>query len=310
MKKTTKRNILSITLVLVGFFLSDWMVGQIGKALRDHLPDYGGKLTKSNYVATRVDKDVIIMGSSRAAHHYVPDILKQNIDSLLDVDYSIYNAGVNGHFLGYNCCWLECLLQRHQPKLLILDMGDSFLYGDNIEVLTDLFPLYDENQIVKRYLDESGLKDRIKLQFNHYRYNSTFVRYLNGYRTSRKVDDGYEPLYGVMSDKQSQEVLSRKDTKIKKVNELSKNRFQSVLRLCREKNVPLIVVTSPRFGKDTPNSLTASLCKENGIPFIDMESSSFFNEHHELFQDAGHLNDEGAKVYTRLFLKELNGVLK
>ena len=48
-----------------------------------------------------------------------------------------------------------------------------------------------------------------------------------------------------------------------------------------------------------------NFCNQNNVPFIDDSHHPFFEEHPEYFYDNFHLNVDGAKIYTQLFLQEL-----
>ena len=75
--------------------------------------------------------------------------------------------------------------------------------------------------------------------------------------------------------------------------------------------VKMIVVESPKYritgGESLSADLMKSLCEEYGVRFIDNSQIPFFLEHPELFNDITHLNDDGAKVYTEMFLEEIGG---
>ena len=95
------------------------------------------------------------------------------------------------------------------------------------------------------------------------------------------------------------------------VSETKIERFRSVLSRVREKGVKIIVVDSPRYittsGTCASVDIIKSLCKEYGARFIDNSQLAFFLERPELFNDATHLNDDGAKIYTEMFLEEISG---
>lgn len=71
----------------------------------------------------------------------------------------------------------------------------------------------------------------------------------------------------------------------------------------------MIVVDSPKFKKRDKNNLSAvkmqELCQQYGSIFLDNSQLTYFLEHPELFNDATHMNDDGAKIYTELFLKQI-----
>ncbi len=310
MKKDLKKIVINGIFILIGLFIIDIVIGKFGEIFIEKLPNYGGQLTKVNYITNRLKKDVIIVGSSRASHHYIPEMIKSNIDSLLHVDYSIYNAGVNGHPLDYNCCWIECILSRYLPKIIILDAADASLQDEVLsKELYDLNPYYGNNKIVTKYIDKIGVKEQIKLQLNQYKFNEKFIRYINGFISNNAENDGYEPLFGVMMKKQLKNKVSEEKQGNDKICYTTDSNFRNVLKLCNQKSITLVVVSSPRFRYNESNSIIAKICSEYNVPYIDMMKVSYFDEHPELFQDEDHLNDSGAKEFTALFLKQLKPYL-
>lgn len=166
---------------------------------------------------------------------------------------------------------------------------------------------YNNNRFVKQYLDALGLEERVKMSSSMYRYNrkianiaASFLRKSNGLL-------GYQPLYKKMT------ILPERDTVVagthRSIDEYSLNNFTRVLQTARDKEVPLIIVSSPRFAPLDNNELLDSICHQFGIPHIELYNLELFNSHPEYFQDAGHLNDDGAYVYTGVFFDALKPYL-
>ena len=107
---------------------------------------------------------------------------------------------------------------------------------------------------------------------------------------------GYKPLYGEIDYTPEKECED-----IEEWNPLKLKYFKKLIALCKQKNINLVVVYSPWLGKENSLSLTrlTELCDENDIPIIDYYGVEEFNNNPKLFQDASHLNDEGAKAYTK-----------
>lgn len=219
------------------------MIGLLGSYLYKKLPDYGGEIVKTNYLINRInDKDIVILGSSRASHHYKPQILADSL-YINNMENGVYNGGLDGHFLEYNCCFIQCIMSRYTPSIIIFDTEDSFLYkGSSSKGLYNLYPFYHENQCVHSLLDKFNTMEKIKLYFNQYIYNEKFLRLIKGVSGSGEYNDGYLPLYGVMKPAEY-----KIDNKIHETDEELIELFESTLQLCKEKNVNLIVSSSPRY---------------------------------------------------------------
>lgn len=76
----------AIFLTLCG--LLDFGLGKIFGYLTVHAT--GGYTKRDNLISDEVDANILIFGSSRAAHHYVPSILSDSLDM------SCYNCGLDG----------------------------------------------------------------------------------------------------------------------------------------------------------------------------------------------------------------------
>lgn len=52
------------------------------------------------------------------------------------------------------------------------------------------------------------------------------------------------------------------------------------------------------------------ICNEYNIPLFDNRQLAEFLAHPEYFKDVMHLNDNGAKVYTEIVLKQIKSVIE
>ena len=280
----------------------DFLIGLLGSYLYKQLPDYGGAIVKSNYLTNRMnDKEIVILGSSRASHHYKPKVMTECLN-INESEYDIYNGGIDGHYLEYNCCFIQCILSRYTPDIIIFDTEDIFLYkSSSSKELCSLYPFYHNNECVHSFLDRLSTKEKIKISFNQYIYNDKLLRLIQGISESGGYNDGYYPLYRVMKSTEK-----KIDNNIPETDEELVELFKNTLQLCKDNNVNLIISSSPRY-KSRKNTVTDSICRAYNIPYIDL--SYIFNDKPEYFQDAGHLNDDGATIYTQIFSERLNSVL-
>lgn len=300
------KHILTIgTVIVISFFVIDLLMGLLGNYLYNKLPDYGGEIVKTNYIVNRMnDKEIVIIGSSRANYHYNPQIIRDSL-CINNKEYEVYNAGISGHFLDVNCCYIQCILSRYIPDLIIFDTIDSFFYNTrDIGGLNCLYPYYHSNECVYSYLNDVITDNKIKIQlfFNQYIYNEKIIRLINAISESGEYNDGYLPLYGKMDITKYES-----DDKISETDEDLVEIFKSTLQLCKKKNVNIIVASSPRF-KGSNNVITDSICREYNIPYIDL--SHIFDNDPEYFKDDSHLNNNGATIYTKIFSEKLKNLIK
>ena len=95
-------------------FLLDF---SIGKTLRYfYFKQKCGRQYRATYAIEKTTADVLIFGSSRAYHHYVPGIIEDKMQQ------SCYNTGSPGQSLLFNYATLKAILKRYSPKLIVLDV--------------------------------------------------------------------------------------------------------------------------------------------------------------------------------------------
>lgn len=317
MKQECKRFTISTLIVVIGVFLADMTMNVIGKVLYTNMPDFATTYAKINYVANRAEPDVVCLGSSRAYHHFVPSILEDSLSNITGAKHSVYNAGMDGWLIDGNTCLIECILERCSPELIILEVNDGELYANTKTKLLELAPFYRDNKIVTKYLNQLDFKTYILMHSALYRYKLKIVRILSSYITKTNANDGYAPAYGEMTKEQAEKKLEKNQEEKhytetnsnQLLQELKENSLRYVMRLCKKKGIKLIITTSPRYGMEASNVVVMKMCKKEGIPYIDMESSEYFNSHPELFYDVAHLNDNGAKKYSTIFMERVKPYL-
>lgn len=307
MKKDSTRFLLSTLIVLIIFALVDISAGVVLDKTMDKLPPYSGQLAKDNFRLHQLNTDVVIIGSSRGAHHYVSKQLSDSIDAYYGKHVSIYNAAIDGKFATSNCCAAEVILARYSPKLVIFDLSESQLRDKDVTDIEFSAPFYWSDSILHRYISDLGIKEQLLMLSSLYRYNGKLLRIAESFMMTVPVDDGYIPLYGATIDTLKQSKPAK--TQTRELNSYKKSNFENVLKKYAAAEVPLVMVCSPQFRPKDNNAAMSKLCNQYGIPFIDLYNLSEFNLHPELFKDADHLNDDGAHVYTAMFFEHLKPYL-
>lgn len=295
MKTKTFFLYLLILFVLVG--LTDRFAGLV---LNTYYTDAKyGYTRKTNYIVTETDEKILIFGSSRASHHYVPTIFKDSLGA------TTYNCGMDGQGISFHYAVLLRTLERYTPELVILDLtpGDYFFFTNfGSSSLNALAPFYGVNPEFDKVLDEVNPAEKIKMQSMMYRYNSSLIEILVDNLLDRNADwiDGYMPLFQV----KSREVAQRSNERI----DPSRFRYlQRFVDLVQENHINLVVCISPSRSivSDSLFLPVENLLFEAGVPLLNHYSDSAFILEPELFQDYNHLNDKGAKLYSRQIAHEI-----
>ena len=62
------------------------------------------------------NEDILIFGSSRALHHYNPEIIEDSLGM------TCYNVGSGGQNIYFHLALLESTLERYTPEIVILEL--------------------------------------------------------------------------------------------------------------------------------------------------------------------------------------------
>ena len=109
-----KRFVIRLIVFLIIMFILDRGFGFTMAYLQNHAK--GGYIGHHNYILNNSNEDVLIFGSSRAIHHYNPQVL---LDS---IGMSCYNCGQDGNGIVLFYGWWHLMKNRHQPKMIIYDV--------------------------------------------------------------------------------------------------------------------------------------------------------------------------------------------
>ena len=113
-----KRFVIKILVFLAIMFILDRGFGLAMKYLQDHAK--GGYVGHHNYILHQANEDILIFGSSRAIHHYNPQIIEDSLGM------SCYNCGQDGNGIVLFYGWWQMIKERYQPKMIVYDVNPSF----------------------------------------------------------------------------------------------------------------------------------------------------------------------------------------
>lgn len=292
--------------VVVVFVLMDSVLGSVMTFFysRSKYGIFGRQI----YCLSESNEDIIVLGSSRAAHHYVPSIFKDSLN------ISCYNAGSDGMCIYYHYAVLSSYIASGRtPKLLIYDLNDFDLLKSEgtsftLEAALDrLAPHYGEYAEIDSLFALKGWKQRLKMNVHSYRYNSKLVQLIKSNFIPSNEDNGYEAIYGSLPDSDelhaacvSENILEEEKVEV----------FHKMLQKLRQYNVPIVLVYSPIYEKAHSSIIDKfrSIAKIYGVPLLD------FSNHRELmypsfFRDATHLNDSGAHCFTRILQSHIREII-
>lgn len=313
-KIVMKNGLLKFCVVVFVILASVAVVDSIlGKVLDCMLPQISnqGDTGKTYYSLYDVDTPIVIVGSSRAVHHYVAKMMEDSLG------LPAYNVARDGCFFSYNCCVINSIMDRYTPKLIIWENSTDYLYDGVEDPLESLYPYYDQNEWVTRTIKtELPWTEYTRLNSRIYQYNSVihriFMRYRQRNSFTKDIEKGYLPLKPKKLRKALE--LKRVESKNAKLSETKIERFRSILERAQKKGVKMVVVDSPMYRLCDVNGESAitmkSICGQFGALFLDNSQLPEYLDHPEYFNDATHMNTDGAEHYTRLVLNQIEEFLK
>jgi hypothetical protein len=281
----------------------------IGKVLRHfYFTETSGLHYRTTYSMEKTDADMLIFGSSRANHHYVPEVF---VDSL---GLSYYNTGRDGNGIFYQTALLKSVLSRYTPKLVILDYAGDFGKGRQVyDNLSSLLPYYESHPEIRKEVNLRGPYERVKLLSGIYPFNSQVLTISVGnldLNKTRKPDNrGYVPL-------ETEHPVNKEYFRSTIQQPVDSNKIHSLrefVQVAKASGTQLVVIYSPLYQEHKRYweiEICSAICKDAGVPFWDFSRDSLFLQRADLYYDPVHLNHKGATIFSQEVAHRLRGLFK
>ena len=299
-----KKFILHIVIFITIVAAVDYAVGKIIYYLQANA---GGRTGAEFYAHENATEDIIIMGSSRASHHYVPEIISQ------ELGMSCFNVGQDGNGIILQYGRWKSLTKRQTPKLIIYDihMGYDIETNDNMAYVDRLKPFSDDDD-VNGYISAIFPLEKLKLLSQMYRYNYKFLEMTSDYigKSDYSANAGYFPLFGHIrkdvADKQPQKKV------LTEVDEVKIHYLEQLIKDANKVGTKVVFVVSPSWKDGNYDvgqySIVKDLANKYGVPFWEYTNSDI-GRNSDYFEDSSHLNDKGARIFTKLICARINEMM-
>ena len=279
----------------------------IGNALRYfYFKQESGLQFRTTYSIDSTKAHLLVFGASRANHHYHPDIFEER----LNLSYS--NVGRDGNSIFFHYAMLKGVLKRYSPQIIILDFvsGEFKQSQDSYDRLSSLLPYYRTHPEMRPIIELKSPYEKLKLCSSIYPYNSEILAIAAGnaeFNKKRKGDNkGYVPLIYTWQGSMKIDSTSFKY----ELDSVKIKYFELFIKDCIQSKVKLYIACSPYYIKfkkpDYSLILAKEIAKKYNIDFFDYSEDSVFINNSNLFVDPGHLNDEGAKVFSDRLIDKIN----
>lgn len=267
------------------------------------------KLSGNRYVSSidhirEAHEDIAIIGSSRANHHYDPQLLSDSLN------LTAYNYGIEGLNILADKAVLSMLINQSEkkPQMVILDLSESDIcdvQGWNTEHLSLLYPYADVPAVDSLFADVIDPREYFFVRYSKlYRHNSNILDYLKPKRAKgQRHENGFTPLEGTWSG-EPLEPTTGYDVSPQKLDYLER-----CIKLCADNDVLLVLSTSPNYNRlpKERNWIMAieKVANEHHLTYLYHEQDAEFLSHPDWFNEPYHLNAEGADIFTRKIIPEL-----
>lgn len=266
--------------------------------------DLPGRYQPLDKLIKKVDTDVLLIGNSAIENSINPDIIQDSLGM------SCYNGGIEGQGIFFFETMIDCALQRYSPKVIVLGFRPEELgkrVGDGIyDVLRPYyhvgFPSIDE------HFNNAAPNERFLLQSSLYRFNTVWTRIIlySLFDRHTYTSNGFKE-HNVPSVLPTLKTIKHTD----KVMEGKLHSLERIISKCKRHGVKLIVCFPPQyleFIQQPIPSIAAveELCKNQDIACYADYNDSLFLSHPELFWDNGHLNKNGASIYSQMMVSRLS----
>lgn len=268
-----------------------------------------GLLYRTTYAIDSTNADILVFGSSRANHHYVPEIFEE------DLKMRYYNTGRDGNSILYNYAVLKAVLLRYTPKIIILDLRPYDCYYNKIsyERLSSLLPYYSSHLEIRDIVNLRSPYERIKHFSKIYPFNSSLLTICIGNfynNKKRKFDnDGYIPLMGTTKENELIPVPIPRG----KIDYNILNAIDSMSCLCYQKGIKLFLCFSPiyyQIEETKLDTLIYSIAKKYNFKYLNFSNIPEFTSQPSLFRDRSHLNNKGAMKYSFMVIDSISPIRK
>jgi hypothetical protein len=294
-----------------------------------YVVDTGLRKSRNAYFASwndlynsKINADLLIMGSSRAEFHISPKIL----DSLLTLNS--YNLGLSAWHFDMQYARFKMYLQHNKKPKYIIHNVDLYGFSKRSDVA-------DYPQFLP-YIQDTILQNVTKKhngEFDIYQKNVPLLKYKNQHKLVLEGIfnfAGFSNLYDTTlkykgyrgndfawnKDFESFKKRFPKGVKYKFDKEVVRQ-FDEYLAFCKQENIKMILVYAPEYYEVQPyyknKAELIKLCLKSvekyDCKFLDYSKNSL-SYNREYFYNSQHLNRRGAELFTLDLGEKINMILR
>jgi len=238
--------------------------------------------------------DVIILGTSRANNHFVSELFEKE-------GLKTFNYGMSGAHLFETSLLLKLMIERGWNIKNVIIETDLNLSNEKRDDGTfgRFMPFMHQSEIITNHFkNEPDFTELYYVPFYRYIQFDEKVGFRAWYKTlaneptNTLANNGYYPLgYNPKANMKNN---------IASLVPLRNRYFEEIKQICKENNINLIAVTTPMCS----NVKGMEYFKKVKALYPEIKEYEHVVEGDQYFSSCGHLNDKGARLYTKVLLKE------
>ena len=237
--------------------------------------------------------DVVILGSSRANNHFVPELFEKK-------ELKTFNYGMSGAHLFEASLLLKLMAERnYKIKTVILEADLGLCNEKESEAIAAKFlPYIHHSKIIKNHFsNQKNFNELYYIPFYRYVDFDALIGFREMYNTATGTSTnilhnlGYHPLTSNKRGNMKNDIRALKPIRNKY--------YEEIKQICKQNNYNLIAVMTP-------------MCTNvKGLDYFE-KANKIYPEIHNLenvvqgdqyFSSCGHMNDAGARMFTEVVIE-------
>lgn len=284
---------------LIIFFLFIFTIDKLFIPIRNQAADLEYDKRLENIIQGKINKDLIVIGSSRGARNISAGYIGTNLNM------SSFNISYPGSNVLFHDFLLDLYLKHNEkPKILVWSIDDcnELLYAPHLKFRLDrLYPLVKYPE-VRKVLVEKGEKNAIlsRLFVLHQMSLSNFsFKKVTPNRFDTVQLDGSmlisfqreDRKWNYVNDDKYDATTEEKDKQIA---------FENIIKRCEKEGIRLVVVVSPNYRKTRMTFVKRmqSLIANRAELYVCNQEDKRYKEK-PYFHDEAHLKSNGALLFSQ-----------
>ncbi len=244
--------------------------------------------------------DVVVLGTSRANNHFVSELFEQQ-------GLKTFNYGMSGAHLFETSLLLKLMIERGwniKNVILETDLNLSNEKRDDGTFGRFMPFLHQSATLTQHFKKEADFTELYYIPFYRYLQFDSKIGFRAWFKTlineptNTLANKGYYPL--------GHNPKANMKNDIRGLLPLRNRYFEEIKQICQKNNIHLIALTTPMCS----NVKGMDYFKKVKALYPEIKEYEQVVEGDQYFSSCGHLNDHGARLFTRKVLEDLSGAMR